>query len=111
MITFADFLRVRGLPLILLPYDISIVALLLAFLPALDDQSVHLEELADDSLPLKRCVSMVLYIINIPLERSNCSACSLSCALSRALSCALRCPWTRSPSFEVVHTFSICSSF
>jgi hypothetical protein len=52
--TSVDLPRDESLPMIFLPNDISIIALLFAFLPAFYDQSIHLEELAHNSLPLGR---------------------------------------------------------
>jgi hypothetical protein len=40
--------------MIFLSDDVSIIALLLAFLPAFYYQSIHLEELTNDCLPLGR---------------------------------------------------------
>jgi hypothetical protein len=88
--------------MIFLPYNISIVALLLALLPALYDQSIHLEELADDSLPLKK-TSQRTSMYQPPIGALQLSRVFL--VLRLAL------PFDSSPSFEVVRTFNICSSF
>jgi hypothetical protein len=70
--------------MIFLSDDVSIIALLLAFLPAFYYQSVHLEELTDNSLPLGERVS-INPCTNRRFWHSSCPACSLSCALGYPL--------------------------
>jgi hypothetical protein len=88
--------------MIFLSDDVSIIALLLAFLPAFYYQSIHLEELTNDSLPLGRTSQ----------HQSMYQSQILALQLSRVfLILRLGLPFDSSPSSEVVHTFSICSSF
>jgi hypothetical protein len=85
--------------MIFLSDDVSIIALLLAFLPAFYYQSIHLEELTNDSLPLGRTSQ------HPSMYQSQILALQLSLILRLAL------PFDSSLLSEVVHTFSICSSF
>jgi hypothetical protein len=100
--TSASFLEDRSLPMIFLSDDVSIIALLLAFLPAFYYQSIHLEELTNDSLPLGRTSQ------HQSMYRSQVLALQLSCMF---LVLRLGLPFDSSLSSEVVHTFNICSSF